>query len=320
MLGGLGRVLVLADEVDVFLADVGAEHGRIVGVQVHEQTGLHHPVDRVGRQIGPAVDDGGRRGTTGEVDPVVAAARDYCVVFENVIAVVDSLATEQVEARRDVRGRTVLRGMTRQVQTRLTREAKALEELLRRIRRLGRVHAQPDHLVAPVREHLFGHLQRHGRRILAVDVRDQAAAHTEVVLGGATAVDQTLDDRRHRDAPRRVQGRVEEHLPVLQIAELDAVLERLVGNAREVARFDHRRVDEPEDLQELVDRLVVVDAVDIRRGQCDVVLPCEVGDRLGSQRSLDVTMQFDLRQLTQVLGVLHQGLLIRGRLLQTSRA
>ena len=70
----------------------------------------------------------------------------------------------------------------------------------------------------------------------------------------------------------RVQRGVEEHLAVLEVAELHAVLERLVRDAREVARVDHGRVDEPEDLEELVDRLVVVDAVDVGGRQRDVVL------------------------------------------------
>ena len=100
LLGDLGRVVVLADEVDVLLADVGVEHRRVVGVQVHEQTGVHHPVDRVRREIGPAVHDRGRRGAAREVDAVVAAARDHGVVFEDVVAVIDPLAAEHVEARR----------------------------------------------------------------------------------------------------------------------------------------------------------------------------------------------------------------------------
>ena len=109
LLRDLRRVVVLTDEVDVLLADVGAEHRGVVGVEVHEQTGLHHPVDRVRREIGPAVDDRGRRRATREVDAVLAATLDDRVVFEDVVAVVDPLAAEQVETRRDVLGRTVLR-------------------------------------------------------------------------------------------------------------------------------------------------------------------------------------------------------------------
>ena len=42
----------------------------------------------------------------------------------------------------------------------------------------------------------------------------------------------------HRDAAPRVQRRVEEHLAVLEVAELHAVLERLVGRAGEVLLVD----------------------------------------------------------------------------------
>ena len=119
LLRRLGRVLVLTDEVDVFLADVGAEHRGVVGVQVHEQAGLHHRVDRMRREIGPAVHHRGRGRAAREVDPVLAAPLDHRVVFEDVVAVIDALAAEQVEARRDVLGRPVLRRVTREVQTRL---------------------------------------------------------------------------------------------------------------------------------------------------------------------------------------------------------
>ena len=156
------------------------------------------------------------------------------------VTVVDAFAAEQVETRRDVRWRSVFGGMTREVQPGLAREAEALEELLGRIGCLGRVHTEADQLVAPVRDHFLGHLQSHRRRILPVDVGNQAAADAEVVLGGEATVDQPVDDRRHRDVAGRVQRRVEEHLPVLQVAQLHAVLERLVRDPREVLVIDHR--------------------------------------------------------------------------------
>ena len=109
-------------------------------------------------------------------------------------------------------------------------------------------------------------------RVLAVDVGDEAAPHAEVGLGGADAVDEAVDDRRHRHATRGVQRRVEEHLAVLEVAELHAVLERLVRDAGEVVAVDHRRVHQPEDLEELVDGVVVVDLVDVGGRQRDVVL------------------------------------------------
>ena len=147
LLGDIGRVLVLPDEVDVLLADVGVEHRRVVGVEVHEQARRHHLVDRVRREVGPAVHDRGGGRTAREVDALVAATRDHCVVLEDVVAVVDALAAEHVEARRDVLRRAVLGRVAGAVQPGVARQLEALGEFLGRVGRFRRVHAEPDQLV-----------------------------------------------------------------------------------------------------------------------------------------------------------------------------
>jgi len=81
----------------------------------------------------------------------------------------------------------------------------------------------------------------------AVDVRDQAAAHAEVLLRRVDPP-RAVDDGLVRDAARGVQRRLKEHLAVLGGCELDTVLERLVGGAREVLLVDQRGGDEREDL------------------------------------------------------------------------
>jgi hypothetical protein len=186
------------------------------------------------------------------------------------------------------------------------RQLEALDELLGWVGRLRGVHAETDHLVATELDDLLRHLDRHRHRILPVHVGDEQAAHPEVGFGGACAVDQPVDDRRHRHAADRVQCGVEEHLAVLEVAQLHAVLERLVRDASEVVAVDHGRVHESEDLEELVDGGVVVDAVDVGRRQTDVVLAREVDDGRGPQRSLHVAVQLDLREPAQVLLVLHR--------------
>ena len=143
-------------------------------------------------------------------------------------------------------------------------------------------------------EQLLDHLEAVGRVVLAVHVGDEAALHPEVDLGGVEALGQPVDDRLHRHAARGVQRGVEEHLPVAQVAEAVAVLHGLVGDPGEVVLVDQRRRHHPEDHQELVDRLVVVELVDLVRGQRDAVLLRLVGEGRGPHRALDVAVQLDL--------------------------
>ena len=143
-------------------------------------------------------------------------------------------------------------------------------------------------------EELLDHLQGDRGIVLAVHVGDEPAGDTEVVLGGLEPLGQTVDDGLHRHAAPGVQGRVEEHLPVAEGAEAVAVLHRLVGDAGEVVLVDEGRRDEPEDHQELVDRLVVVELVDLGGGQGDAVLLGLVGEGVGPHRALDVAVQLGL--------------------------
>ncbi len=114
-----------------------------------------------------------------------------------------------------------------------------------------------------------------GTGVLAVDVGDEAAAHA--VVGSAARAPSTRPSMMVAiGTPRgRVQRRVEEHLAVLEVAELHAVLERLVGDPGEVVAVDDGRVHQPEDLEELVDGLVVVDVVDVggRAARCRACAP-----------------------------------------------
>src|SRR5581483_3094072 len=99
----------------------------------------HHGVDRVRREVWPAVDDGGRRRAAGEDDPLVEAPGHDRLVLEDVVAVIEALTTEHVEAGRDVRGWPVLGGVARAAQPGTPGELEALDEALRRVRRLRRV-------------------------------------------------------------------------------------------------------------------------------------------------------------------------------------
>jgi len=137
--------------------------------------------------------------------------------------------------------------MAREAQATPLGKGEGLGELLGRVGRLGTVHAQPDELVDSVGENILDHLTRHLRVVLAVYVRDEPAANAKILLGRVYPLDKPVHDRRHRDATASVQGRIEEHLPVLEVAEVDPILKGLLGTAGEVFLVDDRRGDHGED-------------------------------------------------------------------------
>ncbi len=127
-------------------------------------SGPAHLADRVSRQIvGVEVADRGRRGAHREDDPLVAGALHDLRISEHVIAVVDPLAPEEVEARRDVLRGGVLARMRGQAKTAVPGKPIRIDELLRRVGRLGAVHAEPEELVAAVLEDVAHHVDGHLR-------------------------------------------------------------------------------------------------------------------------------------------------------------
>ena len=194
---------------------------------------------------------------------------------------IDPLAAEQVETRRDVHRRPVLGRVTRAVQARPRPRARKHSKNFS-----GGSGASAASMPRPITSsrrfamHLFGHLQRHRGRVLAVHVGDQAAAHAEV---GSAARHPSIRPSMivAIGTPRVVCSVGLKNISrYFRLPSCHAVLERLVRDAREVVAVDHGRVHEPEDLEELVDRLVVVDAVDVVGRQRDVVLAGQVDDRL----------------------------------------
>ena len=232
---------------------------------------LHHPVDRVRREIGPAVHDRGRRGATREVDAVLDGSARPRRRPRGCGSRGRSARTRAGRGTSRCSGRAVLRRVAREVQSGLAREPEALEELLGRVGRLGRVHAEADHLVAPVRD----------------DLLRSSAAPSRAGPGGRR--------RRSAGSARRSRARPARHPSIRPSMIVDIATPRVVCSVGlknisrylrlpsfapsssdsyamrgEVALVDHGRVDQPEDLEELVDRLVVVDAVDVggRAARC----------------------------------------------------
>ncbi len=121
-------------DLHVLGADVGVEHRRVVRVDHHGQIARDHVENRMlGVVLRIEVADRGRGRAHGERDPLVAAPLDESVVLENVIPVVDPLAAEDVEAGRDVPGRSVLAGVSGQAKPTARREPIGVDELLRGI-------------------------------------------------------------------------------------------------------------------------------------------------------------------------------------------
>ena len=80
--------------------------------------------------LGIEVTHGGCGGTDGERDLLVAAPLDERLVTEDVVPVIDSLAAEKVEARRDVLGRSILAGVSGEPQAPVSGQPVGIDELL----------------------------------------------------------------------------------------------------------------------------------------------------------------------------------------------
>jgi len=66
------------------------------------------------------------------------------------------------------------------------------------------------------------------------------------------------------------------------------------------------RRDRDGDLRELAEPLEAIEAVRVRRGKLDPILPGEVERRLGPDAALDVTVQLRLRHAAEELVVVHK--------------
>ena len=140
----------------------------------------------------------------------------------------------------------------------------------------------------------FDQLQARRRTVRPVDVGDQEAADADLGLGRGDALAQAVDDRSEILAGGQVAGRREEHLAIAQAVGC-AVDQRLVRDASPVSPIDERLLNEPEDRQERIERVVAVEVRRIVDRQRPAGLACELDHGLGPDRALDMAVQLDLR-------------------------
>ncbi len=83
----------------IFMVELGAEQCRIIRIDDDIQSRVHHAVNRViGRsQIAKLRGEGGRRRADGEENPVLPACRNQRRIVNHMIAVIDTIATEQLQ-------------------------------------------------------------------------------------------------------------------------------------------------------------------------------------------------------------------------------
>ena len=180
-----------------------------------------------------------------------------------------------------------------------------VDELLRRVGGLLAVHAEPDQGLAALRQQILDHGGGVGRGVGSVHVGDEADPHAEVGEGAVDAGRHPVEHRGRARPAARVQARVEEHLPVAQVAGAHAVLDGLVDAAGVVVGVTHDRRHEGEHLEELVAALVVVTSSGDARRQWHPVLAGQLDDGGGADRPLEVAVQLDLRDSPQVCGEVH---------------
>ena len=97
-----------------------------------------------------------------------------------------------------------------------------------------------------------------------------------------------------------MQRRVEEHLPVAKVAQLHAVLQRLVAAPGEVVPVDEAGRNQPEDLEELVDGVVAVQRLHVVGGQWNTVFSRQLGERGRPDRALEMAVQLGLGDRSKV--------------------
>ena len=172
-------------------------------------------------------------------------------------------------------------------------EGERVGELLGRVRRLLAVHAQADEGVVALVDQVIDHGQRLRRGVRAEHVGDEAAVHAKVGLRRGDAGRHALEHDRDRYSTPSVQGRVEEHLPVAQVARPHAVLERFVDASRVVVGVTHRGRDESKQLEELLAALVVIKALGARRRQSKAMFGSQFRHRAGPDRPFEMTVELN---------------------------
>ncbi len=149
------------------------------------------------------------------------------------IAVVDAIDMEDVEAVADIRGRPALAGMGRDMESGGARLVVHLLEWRRRERCLVVVEADADHLVASVGEDHVEEFEAALWAELARMGRDQPRRDALVGLGVAHGRDDAVEHHGVRHAEGEMRVRAEEELD-MTCAARGAARQRLVGDAVEI--------------------------------------------------------------------------------------
>ena len=269
-----------------------------------------HLADRVLAVVGPEVHPRRRHWCAGEHDAFIAAPVEDRVALDHVVAVVDSLAAEEVEAGLDVAGRRVLALVGGQVQPEVGGHPVGLPEPLGWELGLGVVHPDADHVVARMLGERLDHRHRQLGILHPVHRGDQLAVDAVVGAGVADAVDEAVDARLVAGAGGHVGRRVEEHLAVADVV-LGGLGQGLVGDAVEVLSVAHGQRGVVVQVQELVDVRVVVEVLRLLvLGQRHTVLVAEVDGRSRLHRPHQVDVQTHLRQRLQELVHVHWSILL----------
>ena len=208
---------------------------------------------------------------------------DQAMVLDDGDAVVDSLRAQDVDGDPDV---------VRTAAHRLARVAGPAEPRPRRLEesrsvrpevhaKLGGIRADADHPLGPSgpteRRQPLDELEPGGRPVGAVDVGDQHAPDAGLRLGARDAVREPGDDLPEVLAVGKVARGCEEHLAVPQ-PMAGRVDERLVGDPGPVVAGAEQLLDQPEDGEERVERVVPVQQLRVVDGQA-AARPCEPARR-----------------------------------------
>ena len=251
----------------------------------------------VGRgKILPRAGDAARARTAGEIGAELAAAGDEGGIVDDVIAVVDAIDMQDVEAVAHVRGRPAFAGMRGDMKARGARLVVHLLERRRRKWRLVVVEPDADHFLTSVGEDHVQELKPTRRPALARMRRDQQRRDALVLLGVVHRRDDPVEHRGVGHAELEMRVRAEEELDVAGAAG-GAARQRFVGHAMEIVSAPNRMADEIVDDQKGGEILVDVKLAHVRFDrERHAVLGGERSESLRFDRALQVQMQLDLRQ------------------------
>ena len=266
----------------VFPAEIRVGHGGVVGVDRHEQAGVPHAPERMlQRREAIGDDDVGARADR-QWDPGLGNAPDECGVLGDGDAVVDPLDPGRSERRSDALRADggVLAGVAGETARCASARAKACE-IARVDTNLGRVHADPDDAfrsaAPPQLDERLDHLEGGGRAERPVDVADEHAPRAGLRFRGLDAIGQAADDVAKALAGGQMPCGREERLAVAQ-AVGRGVDDGLAGDAGPVVRIVEELLDEPEDGQKSIERVVPVELGRILRRQPVAVLARQLDD------------------------------------------